>query len=385
MTEPATVEQKHTLPVYPGRGITLTKGAGARVWDNKGNEYIDCTAGHGVAAIGHANPELCRAITSQCRKLVTCSGTFYNDARSQLINQLMEITPPALSRVFLCNSGTESIEAAIKFTRISSGKTDFICARGSFHGRTLGALSATFNPKYKQGVQPLVPGFHFVSYNDIEAIKTAVNKNTAAIILETIQGEGGVNEGSKEYFREVRSLCSELNILLIIDEVQTGFCRTGYFFGIDHLGIKPDILCLAKAMAGGLPMGAVLTTERIAVSPGCHGSTFGGNPLACAAASATIRYMINNNLAQQAGDKGEYFRQNISKLNLKKIRRIKGRGLMIGLELKEKVQPLIVSLLREGILSLPAGKTVLRLLPPLIISKDDLDSVIEKIALVLGR
>jgi len=378
------MENSFGMGVYPKRDVVLVSGKGAVVTDQRGRRYIDCVAGHGVANLGHGNQEVIRAIQTQAEQLVTCSGTFYNDTRSRWLERLIGIAPAELDRAFLCNSGTEAVEAALKFARFSTGKTEFVCAMKSFHGRTMGSLSATFNPRYRQEFMPLVPGFHFAPFNNVEKLEAKINENTAAIILEPVQGEGGVNIGRQEYFQRVRQLCDERNILLIIDEVQTGFCRTGKMFGIEHFGIAPDMMCLAKAMAGGVPMGAVLCSEKIRVPVGRHGSTFGGNPLACAAALAAVDVMEKENLAHLAEKKGRYLLEKLKQINSPKIREVRGMGLMVGIELKEKVKPYIQQLLLEGILTLPAGSTVLRLLPPLTITYPQLDTVIGKIRSLLN-
>jgi len=378
------IEDQYALPLFPKRGITLVKGKNARLWDDKGNEYIDCMGGQGVVNIGHCNDKVAEAIARQAQQLITCTGSFYSDQRALLIKKLVDITPANLNKVFLCNSGAESVEGAIKFARLSTGKTEFICAMRSFHGRTMGALSATFNPKYREPFEPLIPGFHFVPYNNIEKVEEKINDKTAAVMLEMVQGEGGVHLGDPDFFKQISRLCKEKNILLIIDEVQTGFCRTGKLFAIEHFNLQPDILCLAKAMAGGLPIGAVLCSDKIDVSFGSHGTTFGGNPLVAAAANAAIDFMIEENLAGQAAEKGNYFAEKFTKIELEKVREFRQIGLMIGIELKEKVQPYITALQEKGVLVIPAGATVLRLLPPLTINKEDLDKVIEKIAEVLS-
>ncbi|MBN1407136.1 MAG: acetylornithine/succinylornithine family transaminase [Calditrichaceae bacterium] len=378
------IEDQYALPLFPKRGITLVKGKNARLWDDKGNEYIDCMGGQGVVNIGHCNDKVAEAIARQAQQLITCTGSFYSDQRALLIKKLVDITPANLNKVFLCNSGAESVEGAIKFARLSTGKTEFICAMRSFHGRTMGALSATFNPKYREPFEPLIPGFHFVPYNNIEKVEEKINDKTAAVMLEMVQGEGGVHLGDADFFKQISRLCEEKNILLIIDEVQTGFCRTGKLFAIEHFNLQPDILCLAKAMAGGLPIGAVLCSDKIDVSFGSHGTTFGGNPLVAAAANAAIDFMIEENLAGQAAEKGNYFAEKFTKIELEKVREFRQIGLMIGIELKEKVQPYITALQEKGVLVIPAGATVLRLLPPLTINKEDLDKVIEKIAEVLS-
>lgn len=378
------LEQKYEFEVYPKRDLVIVKGKNSKVWDDKGNEFIDCTAGHGVANIGHCNPEIIKAINEQSKKLITCQGIFYNDKRALLMERLVDISHDNLKRVFLCNSGTESIEAAIKFARFTTKKTDFISAMRGFHGRTMGALSATHNPKHKEDFKPMVVGFSHVPFNNFEKLEEKVSDNTAGVILEIVQGEGGVNIGEKEYFQKVRKLCDEKGLLLIIDEVQTGFGRTGKMFAYEHVEIEPDILCLAKAIAGGLPMGAVLCSDKIQMPMGRHGSTFGGNPLVSAAANASIQFIIDNNLTKEASEKGDYLVSKLEEASLEKIRNIRGLGLMIGIELKEKSKQYILGLIEEGVLALPAGSTIIRLLPPLTISYEELDFVIEKLIKVLG-
>jgi acetylornithine/LysW-gamma-L-lysine aminotransferase len=250
-----------------------------------------------------------------------------------------------------------------------------------FHGRTFGALSATYKKEYREGFEPLVPGFNFVPFNNFEKLVELVDDDTAAIILEPVQGEGGINIGQKEYFQKVRKLCDEKNILLIIDEIQTGFCRTGKMFAIEHIGIEADMMTLAKSIAGGFPMGVLLCSDKIKIEKSKHGSTFGGNPLACAAGLASIDFMLESKLWEQAEAKGKYFKEKLEKLELSKVREIRIIGLMIGIELKDKVQPVLEELLKRYIVALPAGTTVLRMLPPLVISYEDLDKVIN----VLGE
>ncbi len=368
---------------YPMREQILVKGRGALVWDAEGREYIDCVAGHGVANVGHAHPAVVESIRDQAGKLITCSATFYNEPRALLLQKLNALTPSALQRAFLCNSGTEAVEAALKMARYVSGKSGVISAMRSFHGRTLGALSATHNPRYKKPFQPLVPGFVHVPFNNYEKLAAAVNADTGAIILEIIQGEGGVHIGDRDYFERVRALCDARDIILIIDEIQSGFCRTGKMFAFQHMEIEPDILCVAKAMGGGMPMGAIFFPDRFRFAAGLHGSTFGGNPLACAAALAAIGVMLREGLAIQAWEKGQYVMEKLRGLSSPKIREVRGRGLMIGLELRERVKPHIEALARQGVLALPAGTTVLRLLPPLVITYEQLDRVVEKVARVL--
>jgi len=361
VTDTKPIEDQYSAGLFSKRGIELVKGKDVYVWDGDGKRYIDCTSGQGVAGVGHANQEVAKAISDQAQRLITCTGSFYNDKRAQLIKKLVDVSPSGLERVFLCNSGTESIEAALKFTRLSSGKTDFVCAMKSFHGRTMGALSATYNPKYRDDFQPLIPGFSFVPFNNLEKLKKSVSEKTAAVLLELVQGEGGVYLAEKGYISGVRRFCTENNILLIIDEVQTGLGRTGKLFACEHFDLQPDILCLAKALGGGFPIGAVLTMQHVTVGLAKHGTTFGGNPLAAAAAIAAVDYIIGNKLPENAAEQGEYFSNKFSKLNLKKVREIRQIGLMIGIELKVKAKPFINQLQEKGILVLPAGTNIIRL------------------------
>jgi len=383
MIDYMAIQKQYEFDVYPKRDILLVKGKGARVWDIQGKAYIDCSTGHGVANIGHCNEVVTCAIAEQAQTLITCDGTYYNDKKALLLEKLISIAPDNLKRAFLCNSGTETIEAAIKFTRFSTKKKDFVCANRGFHGRTLGSLSATFQPKYKEDFEPLVPGFKFAPFNNFEKLAAEVDDQTAGIILEIVQGEGGVYIGDREYFERVRQLCDEKGIVLIIDEVQTGFCRTGKMFACQHYDLEPDILCVAKGIAGGVPMGAVLCSEKLEIPSGKHGSTFGGNPLACAAAIAALNFMITNQLDIQAAEKGNYFMKKLKKYEFPNVREIRQLGLMIGIELKEKVKPYLIELMELGVLALPAGSLVLRLLPPLTIRFDEVDEVVDKIIHVL--
>ena len=371
------LEQKFGFEVFPKRDLTIVKGDGAVLWDDTGKSYIDCTAGVGVASIGHANPYLASAIAEQANALITCPGVFYNDKRARLVEKLIGIAPAGMERVFLCNSGTEANEAAIKFARHATGRTQFVSAMRGFHGRTLGALSATH--KYRDQFAPLIPGFNFVPFNNLDKMEAAVTEETAAVILEPVQGEGGVRPGSAEYFQGVQALCRERGALLIMDEVQTGFGRTGAMFAATHFGVQPDLICLAKGIAGGVPMGAVLCGARVSAEVGMHGTTFGGNALACAAAMATLEYIEEHDLCAQAKRKGDLLTEALRGINSSRIREVRGLGLMIGIELKEKVKPHILALMENGVLALPAGATVLRLLPPLVITDQQLETAVAAI------
>lgn len=378
------VERRYTSGCYPKRDLAIVRGRGARVWDAEGREYVDCVAGHGVAIVGHCNPVVVEAIQRQAAVLITCPEIFYNDIRARLLERLVSLAPAGLERAYLCNSGTEAVEAALKLARLSTGRSGVVAAMRGFHGRTMGALSATWEPKYRKPYAPLVPGFSHVPYNKLGALDEAVGDATAAVLLEVVQGEGGVNPAGAEYLDGVREVCDAKGALLIVDEVQTGFGRTGKMFACEHYRLEPDLMCVAKGIAGGLPMGAVLLGSRIQhIKPGVHGSTFGGNPLACAAALATLDYIVDHDLSGQAASKGTWALERLGRMDARVIRQVRGMGLMLGIELRQRVTPYLQALMDEGVLALPAGRTVLRLLPPLVITLEELEMVCDAIERVL--
>ncbi|MCL4561622.1 MAG: aspartate aminotransferase family protein [Chloroflexi bacterium] len=363
--------------------MAIVRGREARVWDVEGKEYIDCVGGQGAANLGHANPVVAQAIAEQAQVLISCPEMFYNDRRAALEEKLTALAE--MPRVFLCNSGTEAVEAALKFARLATGRTEIVAAMRGFHGRTFGALSATWEKKYREPFEPLVPGFSHIPYNDIQALQSAVSGQTAAVILEVVQGEGGVTPGTVEFLRRAEEVCRENGALLILDEVQTGFGRTGKMFAFQHYGLQPDLLCLAKSIAGGLPMGATLIGERLGeIPPQVHGSTFGGNPLACAASLAALDYLQTQDLPAKAAELGEEFIQNLRQIQSPLVREVRGLGLMVGIELKQKVTPYLQALMVQGVLALPAGLTVMRFLPPLVISREELHQVVKVVRVVLG-
>jgi acetylornithine/LysW-gamma-L-lysine aminotransferase len=378
-------ESLHTSGVYPKRPIAIVRGEGARLWDADGHEYIDCVGGQGAANLGHANPAVVAAIREQAGTLLSCPEIFYNDQRAAYLAELTAALPEGLDRVFLCNSGAEAIEGALKLARLLTGRPNVLATVRGFHGRTMGALSATWEPKYREPFMPLLSGFTHVPYDKLDALDAAVNDATAAVLIELVQGEGGVRPASPEYAAGVARICRERGALLVVDEVQTGFGRTGRMWASQHYGVTPDLIALAKSIAGGLPMGAVAIHSRFGPLPqGSHGSTFGGGPLVCAAARAALRELIDRNLPGQAAAKGEYLIEKLRALKLSRVREVRGAGLLIGLELKERVQPFLAALMERGVLALPAGPNVLRLLPPLVIEYDQLDRVIMAIGEVLA-
>ena len=378
------LEQKFELAVYPRRDVVLVGGKGARLFDDRGREYIDCASNVGVSNIGHGHEAVAKAVYEQYLTLGNCYSMFYNPVRAHLAEKLVNLAPGSLNRVFFCNSGAEANEAALKFARASTGKPEIIACMRGFHGKTMGALAATWGPEYQKPFAPMLPGLKHVPYNKFDKLEAAVGEQTAAIILEPVQGEGGVRVGDREYFKKVRDLCNNRNILLIMDEVQTGFGRTGTMFACEQF-TAPDILCLAKSLAGGLPMGAVLCNDRVSVPLKSHTSTFGGNPTACAAALASIDVIENQNLVQNAKTLGDYFQEQLRGIESQKIREVRGLGLMIGVELKEKAGPYVQKLMDQRIIVLLAGATVIRLLPPLVISKSEIDTVVKALKKVLSE
>ncbi|MCX5735210.1 MAG: aspartate aminotransferase family protein [candidate division NC10 bacterium] len=379
------IEDQFSVGVYQKRDLVIVRGEGARVWDEAGREYVDCVAGIGVANVGHCHPAVVAAIQSQAARLITCNEIFYNDARARVLERLDRITPEGINRFFLCNSGTEAVEGAIKFARMATGRKHVVAAMRGYHGKTLGSLSATWERKYKEPFAPLVPEFSHMPYNNAAEFEKAIDDQTAAVILEPIQGEGGVRPATAEFMQAVRRACDEKGALLIIDEIQTGFGRTGRMFACEHFGILPDILTMAKGIAGGVPMGAIGIDRRVGeIEKQSHTSTFGGNPLACAAATAAIDVLVGQDLPRHAAETGAYFVERLRAMASPRVREIRGLGLMIGLELKEKAGPFAQALMQEGVLALLAGTTVLRFLPPLVISREQIDRVVDTLAHVLG-
>ena len=386
MTNYKAVENLHTSGIYAKRDLTIVRGEGALLWDDAGNVFIDCVGGQGTVNLGHSHPYLVQAISVQAAALISCPEMFHNPQRAVLSQRLTSIAPGKMDRVYLCNSGTEAVEAAFKFARYITGRRKILAAMRGFHGRTMGALSATWNKKYREPFMPLVPDFKHVPYNKLEKLEAEIDEDTAAVILEVVQGEGGVHLGSEEYFLGAQAICQERGVLLILDEVQTGFGRTGKMFAAEHYGLTPDLICLAKSIAGGVPMGAVLIAERVgALTPGIHGSTFGGNPLACAASLAAIDILKKEKLPERAAEMGAYLLARLKEIQSPLIREVRGLGLIVGIEIRKKVMPYISALTDRGILALPAGMTVIRLLPPLVITKEQVDRVCQALAEVLGE
>jgi acetylornithine/LysW-gamma-L-lysine aminotransferase len=386
----ATLEQTYfELDVYGKRGMTLVGGSGANLWDDEGRIYIDCMSAQGSANLGHNHPRLRNALETQAAKLWSCPGAFHSPVKQTYLANLAKHLDRDLGHIFLCNSGTESVEAALKFARLATGRTRFVAAKRGFHGRTMGALSTTFQPKYRKPFAPLIEDVSFINYDDMEELQAALDQDVAGLILEPVQGEGGVYPASAGFMQAARDLCQSRGICLIMDEVQTGFGRTGHLFAHDAEGIVPDILCLAKSIAGGLPMGAVAVRSWIAdhVQPGHHGSTFGGNPMVCAVANEVLNLLTEDDhaLIRKAQRMGDACVANILAADLTLVKEIRHRGLMIGIALNTKVTPILKELAQRGVLALPAGPKVLRLLPPLVITEAQLEEATRSVIEVLRK
>ena len=373
--------------LYQRFPVTIEKGEGAHVWDIDGKEYIDCMGGYGVALVGHQNKRVNNAIKEQIDKIITVHSSLYNKTREEFLKTLIGLAPEKLTQVHLNNSGAEAIEAAIKFARKFTGKKGMVAMKGSYHGKSFGALSITFNPKYKKAFAPLVEKVSFASFGDIESLKSVIDEDTAFVILEPVQGESGINVAPEGFLQEVRKLCDEKGILLIFDEIQAGLGRTGRLWACDHWNTAPDILCLAKGIAGGVPMGATLVRPDIlaSMSKGEHSSTFGGNPISCAAGTAALKALTEDGLIENSDKMGKVFREGLEDLKRKHsiIREIRGKGLMIGIELKFEVRDILMGLIREGVLMLYSGRNILRILPPLVISEEDVTKVLHALDVIL--
>jgi acetylornithine/LysW-gamma-L-lysine aminotransferase len=378
------IENGDLVPLYAKRDIALVRGEGATLWDSDGKEYLDCMSAYGAAILGHAHPAVTAAITRQAATLTTCHQSFYNDQRARYLQLLMEHTPPGITRAFFCNSGTESVEAALKFARAVSGRQHLVATRRAYHGRTMGSLAVTGDNKYREAYAPMYGTVTHVNYGDPDSL-AAITDETAALIVEPIQGEGGIHPAPEGYLQAAREACDAHGALLIFDEVQTAF-RTGAIFRATAEGVTPDIIAISKAVANGLPMGLTLMTEAVAtqVPPGTHGYTFGGNPLVCAAAHATLSTIINDGLLEQSKTVGEHFIAALRALNHPMIRDVRGRGLMIGVELKTKVTPVLRRLQEGGVLALPAGGLIIRFLPPLILTTEQADHAVAALGQALG-
>ena len=380
-------EDQYLGNLYQRFPVTIEKALGSHVWDTDNNEYIDCMGGYGVALVGHRNERVVNAIKSQIEKVITVHSSFYNKTREEFLQTLIGIAPAGLSQVHLNNSGAESVEAGIKFARKFTGRKGMVAMKGSYHGKSMGALSLTFSPKYRESFQPLLEKVTFSPYGDIDALQTAVDKDTAFVILEPIQGESGIHVPPDGFLQDVRKICDENGSLLVFDEIQSGLGRTGRMWASEHWETTPDIMCLAKGIAGGVPMGVTLVRPDIlsVMKKGEHSSTFGGNPLACAAGTATLQALTQDGLVENAKNMGEKFLHGLNDLKSKHkiIREIRGKGLMIGVELRFEVKDILMEGIKKGLLLLYSGRNILRLLPPLVISDEDVTKSLQILDVLL--
>ena len=374
-------EDQYLGNLYQRFPVTIEKGLGAHVWDTSNKEYIDCMGGYGVALVGHRNERVVNAIKSQIDKIITVHSSLYSKTREEFLETLFKVAPKGLTQAHLNNSGAEAIEAAMKFARKFTGKKGMVAMNGSYHGKSMGALSLTFNPKYRKSFQPLVDKVTFSPFGNIESLREKIDDDTAFVILEPIQGESGIHVAPDGFLQDVRKLCDDNEILLIFDEIQSGLGRTGRMWASEHWDTAPDILCIAKGIAGGVPMGVTMVRPDIldCINKGEHSSTFGGNPLSCAAGTATLQALTQDGLIDNADKMGKLFREGLERLKEKHtiIREIRGKGLMIGIELKFEVKDILMEGIEKNLLLLYSGRNILRLLPPLVISEEDVTSSLE--------
>ncbi|MDD1764693.1 MAG: acetylornithine/succinylornithine family transaminase, partial [Candidatus Methanomethyliaceae archaeon] len=365
--------------------ITLVRGKGARVWDSAGKEYIDCSCGYGVALLGHCHPKVIESMRRQSERMLTCHGSFYNDAREECLSRLVKIKPEGTDKVFLSNSGAESVETAIKLVRKFTRRKGLIAMINSFHGKTMGALSLTWASKYREPFMPLLDGVKFAPYGKPDRLEGLIDNSIGAVFVEPVQGESGINVPPTDYLKQVREICDRKGVLLVLDEVQSGFGRTGRIWAHQHFGVRPDILCSSKALGGGMPIGATFARADImdSLKRGEHSNTFGGNPLACAACAGAIDALLEDNLVENAHVIGDHLKKGFTDLNSKIIREVRGLGLMIGIDMRFEIMNIILSSLERGVIVLEAGKTVLRLLPPLVITKEEAERVLSIVGLAI--
>jgi len=377
--------QKYVMNTYSRQPLVLVKGRGMKVYDSDGREYLDFVSGVAVNNLGHCHPRVVVALQKQAQRLMHVSNHYHNEPQINLARAL--VTHSFADKVFFCNSGTEAIEAAIKLARryarevLKQDRFEIITMRGSFHGRTLGALTATAQEKFHKGFEPIVPGFRYVPFNDVEAVSKAVNEQTCAILVEPVQGEGGVNIPASGYLKALREICDKNNILLMLDEIQTGMGRTGKLYGYEHSGITPDVAAIAKGLGGGMPIGALLATDKAAQAliPGTHGSTFGGNPLACAAALAAFEALLEDNIIIQSVEQlGKHFLERLEGLKKKYsfVKEVRGQGLLVGMEIDFDGKDIVSACIKEGFLINCTMNTVLRFMPALIISEEEIDLLV---------
>ena len=384
----STIESAYNSGGVGRRPVAIVRARGAHLWDSDGNRYIDCAASQGWANVGHSHPLVTEAIHRQLDIYVAGQESSFNDQRALWMRDLAGVLQQSLNwdtcHIHPSNSGTEANEAALKFARTITGRKKIVATKRGFHGRTMGSLSLTWNPKYRQPFEPLIPEIVHITYNDADAVAKTIDSDTAAVIVEVVQGEGGVYPGTGEYFQSLREHCDSQGALLIVDEIQTGVGRTGRWLASEHHNLSPDIVTLGKSIGGGLPMGVTAWRGDLGkFKSGLHGSTFGGNPLVCAASRAVLQIMVEEQLANRAERLGSWLRSELESLSTENVREVRGLGLMLGLQLRGRVTPILQQLMDRGIWALPAGLNVLRLLPPLVIEEEDLLRVVEAVHEVL--
>ena len=366
--------------------LTIVRGKGSLVWDINGKEYVDFMSGIGVALVGHSNDSVVEAIRNQAARLITCHGTFYNDARAEFMERLVKASPKGLSKALLTNSGTESVEAAIKLARLHTSKSKIVSMKGAFHGKTYGSLSATWNKKYRDPFGPLLEGFEFADYGDPQSLAQLVDSDTAAVLAEPIQGETGVIVPPPDFFKQVREICDRSGSLMILDEIQTGLGRTGKMWASEHWGIVPDIMTVSKGLGGGLPIGAAIATAEVAgnLKGGEHTSTFAGNPLSCAAASAVLAFITRNDLPSKARLMGEAMKSGLSRIasGHKLVKEVRGLGLMLAMQSRLDIRSQLLSAEEKGVIFAYSGRDTFRFLPSLVIEEGQVSrglAVLEKV------
>lgn len=383
------LEERFGSSAFQKFPLTIVRGKGALVWDAEGKEYVDFMAGYGVAIVGHSNPAVVEAVRTQAERLITCHGSFYNDARAEFLERLARVAPRGLDRALLANSGTETVEAAIKLARRHTGRKHFVSMKGGFHGKTFGALSATWNRKYREPFSPLLDNFDFAEYGDASSLASLVNKDTAAVIAEPIQGETGIIVPPADYLRQVREICDKEGALLILDEIQTGLGRTGKMWASEHWNVIPDIMAISKGLGGGVPIGAALSTSEImgSLKRGEHTSTFAGNPLACAAAAATLEFIRSTDLPGKAEWKGRKMKEGLAKVasECKLSREVRGMGLMLALEARVDIHQPLLDAIKRGVIFAYSGRETFRFLPPLVIEDTQIEKGLEVLGGILGE
>lgn len=382
------IEDQFLIPLYQKFPVKIVRGSGALLYDEQGKEYIDLAGGYGVAIVGHSNPRVTKVIIEQASKLIICHGSFYNDSREKYLELLTKHLPTGLTRVFFCNSGAEANEAAMKFARKSTGRNEIVAFTGSFHGKTMGALSATWNQKYRKSFESSLQVVKFGQYGNLEKARELIDASVAAVIVEPIQGEGGIHISPDGFLSGLRQLTKETGSLLVFDEVQSGFGRTGKLWACQNWEVEPDIMTAAKGIAGGVPFAFTAVTETVSsvLKPGDHSSTFGGNPLACAAAKAALEFLQEENILEKTSRDGEYFMSRLEGLKTRHrsiVREVRGKGLMLAAELKIPVKDVIIKGFEHGLILLYAGLNILRFLPPLVISREQIDRTVDELDAIL--